>query len=107
MPDVRIPSGKREGLQDNATRKKGSLLLTRVRAPAASNAVVWGQTTPSPSCYTNLQGEHTLLVVGLSGLVTSLQSNFIGQTHSKLSQRGTFPGVSALFLIGKQRSVLS
>ena len=29
-------SGKREGLQDNATRKKGSLLLTRVRAPAAS-----------------------------------------------------------------------
>ena len=29
-------SGKREGLQDNATRKKkGSLLLTRVRAPAA------------------------------------------------------------------------
>ena len=36
-------SGKKEGLQDNATRKKGSLLLTRVRAPATSNAVVWGQ----------------------------------------------------------------
>ena len=48
------PSRKREGLQDNATRKKGSLLLTQVRAPAASNAVVWGQTAPSPSCYTNL-----------------------------------------------------
>ena len=29
-------SGKREGFQDNATRKKkGSLLLTQVRAPAA------------------------------------------------------------------------
>ena len=47
-------SGKREGLQDNATRKKGSLLLTRVRAPATSKAVVWGQRAPSPSCYTNL-----------------------------------------------------
>ena len=47
-------SRKREGLQDNATCKKGSLLLTRVRAPAASNAVVWGQRAPSPSCYTNL-----------------------------------------------------
>ena len=33
-------SGKREGFQNNATRKKGSLLLTQVRAPAASNAVV-------------------------------------------------------------------
>ena len=28
-------SGKREGFQDNAIRKKGSLLLTRVRVPAA------------------------------------------------------------------------
>ena len=48
------PSGKREGLQDNATHKKGSLLLTRVRAPATSNTVVRGQRAPSPSCYTNL-----------------------------------------------------
>ena len=42
-------SGKREGLQDNATHKKGSLLLTQVRDPAASNTVVWGQRAPSPS----------------------------------------------------------
>ena len=48
------PSGKREGFQDNATHKKGSLLLTRARAPATSNAVVQGQRAPSPSCYTNL-----------------------------------------------------
>ena len=47
-------SGKREGFQDNATRKKGSLLLTRVRAPATSNAVLQGQRAPSPSYYTNL-----------------------------------------------------
>ena len=53
-PMSESPSGKREGLQDNATRKKGSLLLTRVRAPAASNAVVQGQRAPSPSCYPNL-----------------------------------------------------
>ena len=72
------PSRKREGFQDNVTRKKGSLLLTRVRAPAASNAVMQGQRAPSPSCYTNLWGEHKQLVAGLSGLVTCLQSNFIG-----------------------------
>ena len=53
-PMSKSPSGKREGLQDNAICKKGSLLLTRVRAPAASNTVVWGQRAPSPSCYTNL-----------------------------------------------------
>ena len=53
-PTSESPSKKREGLQDNATRKKGSLLLTRVRAPAASNAVVQGQRALSPSCYTNL-----------------------------------------------------
>ena len=84
-------AGREEGLQDNATHKKGSLLLTRVRAPAASNTVVRGQRAPSPSCYTNLQGEHTPLVVGLSRLVKSLQSNFIGQTHSKLSHTQDFP----------------
>ena len=32
------------------------------------------------------------LVVGLRGLVTSLQSNFIGQTHSKLACAWDFPG---------------
>ena len=53
-PMSESPSGKREGLQDNATHKKGSLLLTRARAPAASNTVVRGQRAPSPSCYTNL-----------------------------------------------------
>ena len=53
-PMSESPSGKREGFQDNATRKKGSLLLTGVRAPAASNAVMRGQRALSPSCYTNL-----------------------------------------------------
>ena len=53
-PMSESPSRKREGFQDNATRKKGSLLLTRARAPAASNAVVQGQRAPRPSCYTNL-----------------------------------------------------
>ena len=53
-PMSESPSGKREGFQENATHKKGSLLLTRVRAPAASNAVVRGQRAPSPSRYTNL-----------------------------------------------------
>ena len=53
-PMSKSPSGKIEGFQDSATRKKGNLLLTRVRAPAASNAVVRGQRAPSPRCYINL-----------------------------------------------------
>ena len=53
-PMSESPSGKREGFQDNATRKKGNLLLTRVRAPAASNAVVQGQRALSPSCFPNV-----------------------------------------------------
>ena len=93
-PMSESPSGKREGFQDNATRKKGTLLLTRVRAPASSNTVVRGQRAPSPSCYTNLQGEHKQLVAGLCGLVTCLQSNFIGQNFhglfSNLGVRGLF-----------------
>ena len=44
------PSGKREGLQDNATLKKGSLLMTQVRAPATSNVIVRGLRALSPSC---------------------------------------------------------
>ena len=53
-PMSKSPSRKREGLQNNATRKKGSLLLTRVRAHAAATAVVPGQRAPSPSCFTKL-----------------------------------------------------
>ena len=83
-PMSESPSGKRDGLQDNATHKKGSLLLTQVRAPAASNAVVRGQRAPSPSCYTNLYSEHKQLVAGLSGLVTCLRGNFIGPNFPRL-----------------------
>ena len=61
MPDVRIPERKREGLQDNATRKKGNLLLTRVRATAASNAVVRGQ-----RALTRVSNELPFLRVALS-----------------------------------------
>ena len=84
LPDVRILE-RGEGFQDNATRKKkGSLLPTRARAPAASIAVVQGQKAPSPSCYIHLQGEHKQLVAGLSRLVTCLQSNFIGTNFRRL-----------------------
>ena len=41
MPDVRIPEREERRLPRQChTQKKGSLLLTRVRAPAATNAVV-------------------------------------------------------------------
>ena len=53
-PMSESPGGKREGLQDNATRKKGSLLLTRARALCRIQRSGAGQRAPSPSCYTNL-----------------------------------------------------
>ena len=51
-PNPRV--GREKASKTMQLAKKGSLLLTRARAPAASNAVVQGQRAPSPSCYTNL-----------------------------------------------------
>ena len=47
-------AGREKASKAMQLAKQGSLLLTRARAPAASNAVVRGQRAPSPSCYTNL-----------------------------------------------------
>ena len=49
MPDVRIPEWEERRLPRGCNlQKKGSLLLTRARASAASNAVVQGQKSPEP-----------------------------------------------------------
>ena len=55
MPAVRIPQQekRRPPWQCNMQRK-GNLLLTRARAPAATNAVVQSQRAPSPSFHTHL-----------------------------------------------------
>ena len=95
MPDVRIPEREERRLPRQCnSQKKGSLLLTRARAPAATNAVLQGQRALGPKCYPNLQGVHKQLVAGLSGLVTCLQSNVIGLNlrglFSNLDVRGLF-----------------
>ena len=55
LPDVRIPEREEGRLPRQCNlQKKGRLLLTRARAPAASNALVQGQRARSPSCYINL-----------------------------------------------------
>ena len=51
MPDVRIPGWEERRLPRQCNlqkKKKGNLLLTRARAPAATNAVVQGQKSPEP-----------------------------------------------------------
>ena len=51
MPDVRVPKREEGRLprQCNSQKKKGgSLLLTRARAPAATNTVVLRQKSPKP-----------------------------------------------------------
>ena len=97
-------SGKREGFQDNAIHKKGSLLLTRVRAFCRNqHSGAGSEKALSRGCYPNLYGMHKRLVAGLSGLATCLQSNFTGTNF-----RGLFfkPGhswafqLSLCFLLG-------
>ena len=78
-------SGKREGFQDNAIHKKGSLLLTRVRAFCRNQCSDAGsEKALSRGCYPNIQAMHKRLVAGLCGLVTRLQSNFIGSNFRRL-----------------------
>ena len=50
MPDVGVPKREERRLTRQCnSQKKVSLLLTRARAPAASNAELHGQKAPSPS----------------------------------------------------------
>ena len=56
------PSGKREGLQDKATGKKEKFITDSSRALCRIQRSGAGQRALSPSCYTNLYGEHTPLV---------------------------------------------
>ena len=99
------PNGKREGLQDNVTGKKGKFITDSSQGPLRHPAQWCRSESPEPKLLHKFKGwAHA---VGLSGLVTSLQSNFIGQNFLV---GGTFLGVSAPvpnFLIGKQLSVLS
>ena len=54
LPDVRIPEREERRLPRQCnTQKKGSFLLTRIRAPAATNAVVQGQSA-EPKLLPNL-----------------------------------------------------
>ena len=53
MPDVRIPKREERRLPRQCnSQKKGSLLLTRTRASAASNSVVQGQKKPQAQAVT-------------------------------------------------------
>ena len=101
MPDVPIPEREERKLPRQCNmQKKGSLLLTRVRDPATTNAVVQSQRALSPHCYPNLQGVHKQLVAGLSRLVTCLQSNLIGP---KLCRLFSNLGILGLFQLSPDR----
>ena len=89
-------AGREKASKAMQLAKRVSLLLTRARALCYIQRSGAGQRAPSPSCYTNLWVKHTPFVVGLSRLVTSLQSSFIGQNFHT---GGTFLGFSAPFLI--------
>ena len=87
-------SGKREGLQDNATGKKGKFITDSSQGPLPHPTQGCRSESPEPKLLHKFIGwAHAL---GLSWLVTSLQSNFIGQNFHT---GGTFLGVSAQFLI--------
>ena len=87
-------SGKREGLQDNATGKRGKFITDSSQGPLPHPTQWCRSESPEPKLlHKFIGGVHA---VGLSGLVTSLQSNFIGQNFCA---SGTFLGISARFLI--------
>ena len=93
-PMSESPSGKREGLQDNATGKKRKFITDSSQGPLPHPTQWCRSESPKPKLlHKFIGGEHA---IGLSRLVTSLQSNFIGQNFHT---GGTFLGVSAPFLI--------
>ena len=93
-PMSESPSGKREGFQDNATGKKGKFITDSSQGPLPHPTQWCRSESPEPKLLHKFIGwAHAL---GISGLVTSLQSNFIGQNFH---MGGTFLGVSAQFLI--------
>ena len=93
-PMSESPSGKREGLQDNATGKKGTFITDSSQGPLLHPTQWCRSESPEPQLLHKFIGwAHA---IGLSRLVTSLQSNFIGQNFHA---GGTSLGVSTLFLI--------
>ena len=92
MPES--PSGTKEGLQDNATGKRGKFITDSSQGPLPHPTQWCRSESLEPKLLQKfIGGAHA---VGLSGLVTSLQSNFIGQNFRA---GATFLGVSARFLI--------
>ena len=88
------PSGKREGFQDNATGKKGKFITDSSQGPLPHPTQWCRSESPEPKLlHKFIEWAHA---IGLSELVTSLQSNFIGQNFHA---GRTFLGVSTLFLI--------
>ena len=98
-------SRKREGLQDNATGKKGKFITDSSQGPLPHPTQWCRSESPKPKLLHKFIGRAH--AVGLSRLLTSLQSNFIGQNFRV---GGTFLGgfhPVPNFLIGKQWSVSS
>ena len=101
------PSGKREGLQDNATGKKGKFITDSSQGPL-----------PHPTQWCRSESPEPKLLHKFIGLAHTVGSWFkrIGYTFakqfhwSKLTRAPVFPGgfrPIPNFLIGKQWSILS
>ena len=90
MPDVQIPEQeKREGFQDNATGKKEKFITDSSQGPLLHPMQWYRSERPEPKLLHKFIGwAHA---VGLSGLVTSLQSNFIGQNFRAAGLSWGFP----------------
>ena len=87
-------SRKTEGLQDNPTGKKGKFITDSSQGPLPHPTQWCRSESPEPKLLHKFIGwAHTF---GLSRLVTSLQSKFIGQNFHA---GGTSLGVSTPFLI--------
>ena len=102
-PMSESPSGKREGFQDNATRKKGKFVTDSSQGFLPQPSQWCRVRKPRAEAVTQVSGMHKRLVAGLSRLVTCLQSNFIGTNFRWLLFKLRHPRafqLSLCFLLG-------
>ena len=101
-------TGKREDLHDSATHKGRETYCWLESGPLLQPTHWCKVREPWAPVFTHiyrvLDFKHKQWVVSASGLVTCLRSNFIGQTHFKLSRvglsRGLFWRLTGRLLIG-------
>ena len=90
--DVWIPEQEERRPPRQCNSQKGKFITDSSQGLCHNQCSGAGSESPEPKLLHKFIGWAHAVGSGLSRLVTSLQSNFIGQTHSKLFRAWDFPG---------------